>query len=243
MSVRRSPQRLWVPASSSSIVAGTAISAASASTWYEAISSTTEPIYIFAYGAAGTGTYDIGTGAASSESAVLTLPATTISSSVGLESDRLLPVPIYVPASTRVAVRGTTTMAPIGIQWATLTGVGYRRGYVSAATSGTTSTPTAVNTSTWTTLVASASADIWITHIHNANSTATAGLVQIATGAAGSEVQIAAPYGAPVYNLGLSGVATVALRWPIRVPSGTRLSAKGYGSVSLAYVYEASVVQ
>lgn len=100
-------------------------------------------------------------------------------------------------------------------------------------------------------LTASTSAAIYITHVSrtsSSNYTGSPGNVIVATGAAASEIVIFTGWSTGPYGSTSGDTTVYELRYPVRVPSGTRLSGKvsaidnGGSIIGVVYVAESAVI-
>lgn len=241
MRIRQQRRRGWLPAAAGT-VAGASTSSALGAVWAEAISSTSSAIYVIGLsnenGQAGE-TLSIGTGAAGAE----VVAASVVVGSYGAGYVNL-PIPLRIPASTRVSLRHSYTAitSNMTLAWIPET-VGSLRPYLLPGASSTAVASANSSGTSWVQAVASTSAACYLTEVLAGSSAGTPGTFDVGIGAAASEVAV---FSATIaYVSGNYNFHAITPRVPLRIPAATRIAIRAPSSnwtVAIGLVYESAVV-
>lgn len=239
MSILTALPTLWVPAAATPTIITPVNVAWNNGNWFQLIASTSNPIAVVGImifpgiSASIEGEIDIGKGAAASETVVATFPFMT-ESDVSAGWTQYLTVPVdNIAGSTRVAARirksGTSTT-----NWRVA--LGYIENYdasnktaqipsaLPSAAAGASITPSGSNwgNSAYAQITASTASAIGITALIINAAVAGEYEIDIATGAAASEV---VKYTIPETTT-LAGCQRIYLPHPLRIPTGTRVAVR-----------------
>lgn len=240
MRIRQQRRRGWLPAAAG-IVNYASGGSVAAATWSQAIASTSSAIYVIgAHCGSGTPpiTLDIGTGAAASE-----VVAASVLTGGYAGGDTALPIPVRIPASTRVSLRHTGSWTTDSLVYVPET-FGMRRPYLLPGASSTGVAYATTSTTSWVQIIASTSAAIYVTSLYAHSLTSSVGTLDLGIGAVSSEVAIAS-WTLTQANIGVTQFAIYPLTVPIRIPAATRVAIRGTvtgDKVGISYVNESAVV-